>query len=121
MAKRSFKLPTRSATDIQADVLIVGGGLVGGSLACALAGSGLKIAVLDHVDQRAQIVAEFDGRASAIAQGPKKMLDQIGVWGHLGDEATPIKRAFSAGFESSFIACSRYSIFVTSVYGKRSL
>ena len=90
MAKRSSKLPTRSATDIQADVLIVGGGLVGGSLACALAGSGLKIAVLDHVDQRAQTVAEFDGRASAIAQGPKKMLDQIGVWGHLGDEATPI-------------------------------
>jgi len=72
-----------------ADVLIVGGGLVGAALVVALAQAGLEVIVVDRVDQRGQLDAGFDGRASAIAQAPKRMLDHLGIWEHLA-EATPI-------------------------------
>jgi len=76
--------------DLLADVLIVGGGMAGCSLACALAGAGFNIVVLDRVDQSAQTADEFDGRASAIAEAPKKMLDQIGMWRYLRANFAPI-------------------------------
>jgi 2-octaprenyl-6-methoxyphenol hydroxylase len=72
-----------------ADVLIVGGGLVGAALVVALAQAGLEVIVVDRVDQRGQLDAGFDGRASAIAQAPKRMLDHLGIWEHLA-EATLI-------------------------------
>jgi len=72
-----------------ADVLIVGGGLVGAALVVALAQAGLEVIVVDRVDQLGQLDAGFDGRASAIAQAPKRMLDHLGIWEHLA-EATPI-------------------------------
>ncbi len=73
------------------DILIVGGGLVGGSLAVALASVGFNIVVADHIDQRSQLDAEFDGRASAIALTPQKMLTQIGMWQHIEDNTAAIK------------------------------
>ena len=76
--------------DLLADVLIVGGGMAGCSLACALAGTGLNVVILDCVKQSVQTADEFDGRASAIAEAPKKMLDQIGMWRHLGENFAPI-------------------------------
>ena len=76
--------------DLLADVLIVGGGMAGCSLACALAGTGYNVVTLDRVKQSAQTVGEFDGRASAIAEASKKMLDQIGMWWHLGENFAPI-------------------------------
>lgn len=72
-----------------ADVMIVGGGLVGAALCVALAQAGLEVVVIDRVDQRGQLDAGFDGRASAIAQAPKRMLSHLGIWEHLA-EATPI-------------------------------
>ena len=72
-----------------ADVLIVGGGLVGAALSVALAQVGLDVIVVDRMDQRGQLDAGFDGRASAIAQAPKRMLARLGIWEHLA-EATPI-------------------------------
>ena len=82
---------TEPASDqvIRADLLIVGGGLVGAALAAALAKGGLRVIVIDQVDQRRQLDAAFDGRASAIAQAPKRMLDHLDVWQHL-TAATPI-------------------------------
>jgi 2-octaprenyl-6-methoxyphenol hydroxylase len=82
------RLATGSA-DVLADVLIVGGGLVGAALAVALAQAGLQIFIIDRIDQRGQLDAGFDGRASAIAQAPKRMLSRLGVWEHLA-AATPI-------------------------------
>ncbi|MEE2761744.1 MAG: FAD-dependent oxidoreductase, partial [Pseudomonadota bacterium] len=71
------------------DVLIVGGGLVGAALSIALARGGLEVTVIDRVDQRGQLDAGFDGRASAIAQAPKRMLNHLGVWPCVA-EMTPI-------------------------------
>ena len=72
------------------DVLIVGGGLVGGSLACALAEAGLKSIVVDKSRIGDQDNREFDGRATAISQTTKKMLDVINIWSGLSGKSAPI-------------------------------
>jgi len=80
-----------TARDEPVDVLIVGGGLVGGALAAALAGAGLRVALLDRVDPRALTDAAADGRASAIALGSQRVLEGIGVWPHVAAEAEAIR------------------------------
>ena len=49
------------------DVLIVGSGMVGSSLAIALASVGFKVVLIDQVEPEIQLGNEFDGRASAVA------------------------------------------------------
>jgi len=69
------------------DVLIVGAGMVGASLACALgdknwaANHSLKVGVIES--NQSFIHGEFsaDGRASAIAYGSTQIWENIGVWG----------------------------------------
>jgi len=75
---------------VDADILIIGGGPVGGSLACALASAGINSVVVDQSPIDAQTSPEFDGRATAIAQAPKKMLERIGLWQALDQDISPI-------------------------------
>ena len=66
------------------DVLIVGGGLAGLSLACALRDTRLKIAL---VESRAPIPsAGWDSRVYAISPANADFLQKIGVWKHLDAE-----------------------------------
>ena len=69
--------------NLRTDVLIVGGGLVGGTLACALADGGLTSIVIDRSSSRHQNTRSFDGRATAVAQSAKRMLTVIGIWSNL--------------------------------------
>ena len=71
------------------DVIIVGGGMVGLSLAVALGQAGLTVAVIDREDPARVVGAAFDGRTSAIADASVRMLEAIGLWRHV-DEAQPI-------------------------------
>jgi ubiquinone biosynthesis UbiH/UbiF/VisC/COQ6 family hydroxylase len=61
------------------DVLIVGAGMVGLSLAVALGRTALKVGVIEAKSLSDQ-AAQDDGRASAIALGSAQILDQLGVW-----------------------------------------
>ncbi len=63
----------------RADVIILGGGPVGSALAVALDAHGLTAIVIDIADPQVILAAGFDGRASAIASAPYRMLDTIGV------------------------------------------
>ena len=72
------------------DLLIVGGGLVGATLAIAFAQAGLNVAVVDTQDPKAGLDAGFDGRASAIAMASRRLLEGIGVWQKLAADAAPI-------------------------------
>ena len=71
------------------DVLIVGGGLAGLSLACALRDTRLKIAL---VESRAPAPTPgWDARIYAINPANADFLQKIGVWKHLDSERiTPI-------------------------------
>lgn len=74
----------------ETDVVIVGGGQVGLTLALALARSapGLTIAVQDA---RPLDGAAKDPRASAIAAAARRMFAQLGVWDAVAAEAEPIR------------------------------
>lgn len=73
-----------------ADILIVGGGLNGPALALALAGSGLRIAVIDTLPRPTRAKTGFDGRAYALALASVRVLDGIGVWPLVADRAQPM-------------------------------
>ena len=74
----------------QYDVIVVGGGLAGTSLGLALAGAGLKVALLDRQDPNSQKDAAFDGRSSALSRASRNILQAIGVWPGLAPAAQPI-------------------------------
>jgi len=76
----------------RSDVIILGGGLVGLTLAIALDAYGLTSTVIDPADPEAQLAAGFDGRASAIASASWRMLEAIGVGGLLDGQGCPIRR-----------------------------
>ena len=72
------------------DVLIVGGGMVGQSLAAALGGAGLDVAVIDRDDPAAAVAAPYDGRSSAIAYGSRRVLEGLGAWAGMAPYGEPI-------------------------------
>jgi 2-octaprenyl-6-methoxyphenol hydroxylase len=63
----------------QADVIILGGGLVGLTLAIALDRHGLSILVIDPADPAKQVAPTYDGRATAVSSSSWRMLETIGV------------------------------------------
>ncbi len=69
------------------DVLIVGAGMVGASLACALgdknckANRDLKVGIIESNGRFLSGEFTADGRASAIAYGSSQIWQNIGVWG----------------------------------------
>ena len=76
----------------RADVIIFGGGLVGLALASALDSSGLSSIVVDPANAAPRADASFDGRTSAVSSSSMRMLETIGVAGHLAEPGCPIRR-----------------------------
>ena len=76
----------------RADVIILGGGLVGLALAAALDSSGLSSIVIDPADPEARKDAAFDGRTSALSSSSKRMFDTIGISEHFPVPGCPIRR-----------------------------
>lgn len=74
------------------DVTIVGGGLVGCSLAIALHDSGLTVALVEASLPRTAAVAIEDERHLALARASTVALRTLGVWPRLAELATPIER-----------------------------
>lgn len=79
----SQKLPQR------ADLTIVGGGMVGVALACALAPSGVRICILESRDEAPQRLIDalpalsasgFDARVSALTCASRQFLSRLGAW-----------------------------------------
>lgn len=71
------------------DVAIVGGGLVGCSLAVALAAQGRRIALIEAVAPRAE-TACWDERCIGLNAGSRAILDSLGLWDELSAQAEPI-------------------------------
>ena len=75
----------------RADVIILGGGLVGLTLAVALDRHGLSSLVVDPADPGSQLTPQYDGRATAVASSSWRMLEAIGVGERLEGQGCPIE------------------------------
>ncbi|MEX2311262.1 MAG: FAD-dependent monooxygenase, partial [Rhodospirillales bacterium] len=87
---RTGKAPSEKSNLQDADVLMIGGGLVGSVAARALSASGFRVIVVDGTDPATATDTAFDGRASAISASSERMLSAIGIWPYLMDEVAPI-------------------------------
>jgi 2-octaprenyl-6-methoxyphenol hydroxylase len=76
----------------RADVIILGGGLVGLALAAALDSSGLSSIVIDPADPEARKDAGFDGRTSAVSSSSRRMFDTVGISDYFPEAGCPIRR-----------------------------
>src|SRR5215208_5341726 len=75
------------------DLAIVGGGLVGASLALALAPPGLRIALIEAVPPAAgEQHPSFDERTTALANGTVRAFRTLGVWDAMERESAPIRK-----------------------------
>lgn len=75
----------------RADVLILGGGLVGLSLAAALGRHQITSIIVDPAEPASQIAPAFDGRATAVSSASWRMLQAIGVGERIAATGCPIR------------------------------
>lgn len=79
-------------TGRQHDIAIVGGGLIGAGLACALEPTGLDVALIEAVPFRSDTQPSYDEKLLTLAPASKRILDGIGVWRAIESHGvTPIK------------------------------
>lgn len=65
--------------EYDSDVIVLGGGLAGQTLALALDSAGVSVTLVDAAPLDDMLAPEFDGRASALAYTSFRMLDAIGA------------------------------------------
>ena len=73
------------------DLVIVGGGLVGGSLACTLGRAGLRVALVEALAPAARSQPSYDERVLALSWGSRRILEAMGLWEDLAPGAEPIR------------------------------
>jgi 2-octaprenyl-6-methoxyphenol hydroxylase len=74
------------------DIAIVGGGMVGASLAVSLEGLGLRVALIEAVPHDSASQPSFDERTTALSNGSRRILETLGVWAAVSGAATPIRK-----------------------------
>ncbi len=78
------------------DILIIGAGMIGASLACALRGQPLRIGLIEAVSFGADVPADnrlnYDARTTALSYGTRRIFEGMGLWNTLAEYATPIKK-----------------------------
>ena len=75
----------------QYDIIIAGGGMIGTSLALALAPSGLRIAVVEAVARKQAAQPSFDDRSTALSRSTQRMFEAMGLWPEIVAASTPIR------------------------------
>lgn len=79
-AENITSIDSRKLAVKKADVVIIGAGPAGLSLACSLAGSGLAIAIIDKQSKTQVAEPAMDGRDIAMTHLSKTILNELGVW-----------------------------------------
>ncbi|PWK53736.1 2-octaprenyl-6-methoxyphenyl hydroxylase [Pleionea mediterranea] len=95
--------PTHLVDTTHYDVIIVGGGMIGASMALALStvqshqddqfqgDQALSIAMVDAVAFQQSPSPSFDDRSVALSYGSKKIFETLGIWSQLSSVSEPIE------------------------------
>jgi 2-octaprenyl-6-methoxyphenol hydroxylase len=76
---------------VRVDVVIVGGGMVGASLALALDATPLRTLLVESVPHDAAAQPSFDERTTALGNGSRRIFEALGVWERIAAEAAAIR------------------------------
>ncbi|HYD32762.1 MAG TPA: UbiH/UbiF/VisC/COQ6 family ubiquinone biosynthesis hydroxylase [Azospirillaceae bacterium] len=79
-----------ASQELTTEVIIVGGGPAGLTMACALATAGVPTVCIDRDPPEKQSADTFDYRTTAIAYGAERVLEGAGIWKHLESRAAKI-------------------------------
>lgn len=78
------------------DIAIIGGGLVGASLAVALQGEaklrGWQICLVEPFTPGTGYQPSYDARSTALSFGSQQIYQRLGLWQRIGQRAEPIKQ-----------------------------
>ena len=74
------------------DLVIVGAGMVGASLALALGNSGLRIALVESVSRNNKLQPSYDDRGIALSLSSRRIFDAMGIWSKLDAVTNPIRK-----------------------------
>lgn len=78
------------------DVVIIGGGMVGASLAMAFKNTALKVAVIEPYPISGSsgegYQPSYDARSTALSWGSRLIYQQLGLWEKLSEHVTPIEK-----------------------------
>jgi len=73
------------------DIAVIGGGMVGASLALALAAAGRRIVLIEGVSPDARAQQSFDERTTALGNASRRILEGLGVWSGVADHCGVIR------------------------------
>jgi 2-octaprenyl-6-methoxyphenol hydroxylase len=75
----------------EVDVAVVGGGMVGASLALALRTTKLRTLLIEGVPPDSASQPSFDERTTALGNGSRQIFESLGVWPAMAPEAAAIR------------------------------
>ncbi len=80
----------KTAKNLQTDVLIIGGGLAGLTLAGVLGEAGIDVVIVDRDAPVKHLAQNYDGRTTAISYASHRVLQAAGVWDAIVKDGCPI-------------------------------
>lgn len=76
---------TNNTEKFDADVVVVGGGIIGGSFACLLGQAGLNVILLDAGVRQVNALKKVDARVFAITRASEQILKKAGAWRRINE------------------------------------
>jgi len=73
------------------DVAVIGGGMVGASLALGLAGTGVRVLLVESTPFDSAAQTSFDERTTALGNASRRIFAGLGVWDAIGPVAAAIR------------------------------
>jgi 2-octaprenyl-6-methoxyphenol hydroxylase len=74
------------------DIAIIGGGMVGATLALAVERSSRSVALFEAVALDDASQPSFDDRSTALGNGARRLFEALGLWSRIATEAAPIRQ-----------------------------
>ena len=86
----------------KANVIILGGGIVGSLLSVILGSNGLSVFLVEKKSLEELSSDYYDGRSYALNEGTKNLLDFLGIWNEIKEKVQPVSKVLlQQGIETS--------------------